>query len=445
MVTQEQGPEWPGDQHGAEHVAAPSTSAPTASESESGPDLEPGRWTGGTRSASARVNRSARIRGDNLAAILELVHHRGGISRAQLTRETGLNRSTVSALVADLVGRSLVFEAYPTIRGDVGRPSPVVHASPTTVAIAVNPEIDGVTVAIIALGGSVVAQETETFTQPPSATSAVASATRIIARLLAASGENLNIVGVGVAVPGLVEASKGVVRVAPHLGWYDEPISEMLAQSTGFPTYAANDAGIGAHAERVFGAGRGVSDMVYLNGGASGIGGGIIAGGIALRGRAGFAGEIGHTYVIESEKEDPSRARGSLEVMVNRDALLRTLGRTGLDADELQRQLVASTDASVREEIEVQLQYLAIAIGNVVNLLNPEVIVLGGFLAALHTAAPGRLEKLVESRALSASTTLLRIVSAQLGSSLLLIGAAELAFAELLADPTRVKTIAQRE
>jgi predicted NBD/HSP70 family sugar kinase len=410
----------------------------TSSPSTGSSAVDGARWTGGAREAQARVNRSARIRGDNLSAVLELVHHLGNVSRSQLTKETGLNRSTIAALVADLVERGLVFETDPETAGEVGRPSPIVRPDPTTVALAVNPEVDAVTVGAVGLGGHVISQRRRALRDLPTPEEAVSVAAEEIAGLIASLGPDYRVVGVGVAVPGLVGALEGVVRLAPHLGWRDVPFAEMLSKATGLPVHAANDASLGANAERIFGAGRGVGNLIYLNGGASGIGGGIIVDGIPLRGVGGFAGEIGHTFVSANENRDPSGTRGSLEVEVNRAALADLLGITDFDSDELESFLLGSTDPLVGQEVERQLRFLSIAISNMVNVFNPELIVLGGFLASLDAASPGLLERLVLSQALEASAEGVRVARAQLRSSLLMIGAAELAFTELLLDPTNM-------
>jgi predicted NBD/HSP70 family sugar kinase len=406
------------------------------------------RWTGGERGPVDRAARSDRVRRDNLGSILELVHHAGALSRAQLTRDTGLNRSTVAALVGELVERGLVVEGEPEASREVGRPSPIVRPDPTPIAVTVNPEIDAVTVGAVGLGGRVLEVRRMELSHSPSPAEAVDAAAEGIEAVLGvvsareSAGGAKRVVGVGIAVPGMVDALHGIVRFAPHLGWRDEPFTELLARRTGLPAHAANDASLGANAERIFGAGRGVEHLVYLNGGASGIGGGVIAGGRPFRGRSGFAGEIGHTFVSTASQSDPSGSRGSLEVEVNRAALLEALDLESADADTLDAALVQSTDPAVREVVTRQLTHLSTAVATVVNLFNPQMVVLGGFLASLDRAQPGMLDRLVGERALPVSFAGLAIERAQLGSRILMIGAAELAFSELLADPTRMPLLA---
>ncbi|MEY2847431.1 MAG: hypothetical protein RI885_96 [Actinomycetota bacterium] len=376
------------------------------------------------------------LRRHNLATVLERVHHSGGVSRSRLTGATGLNRSTIAALVTELVVRGLVEEVDPVTTNQVGRPSPIVRPDPRTVVIAVNPEVDAISVAVVGLGGVVRERVRRPMDAAPDVAQAVAVITQTVDEL---AGRHPAPLGMGIAVPGLVRAADGLVRLAPHLGWRDEPLAARLSRATGLPVAAANDAGLGAAAEHVFGAGRGLTDFVYLNGGASGIGGGIIAGGVPLRGAGGYAGEFGHTLVTARGDRDRAGAPGSVELELTRATLLRALGLDDADADGLERALVASESADVAAEVDRQLAFLGVVLRNAVDILNPQRIVLGGFLASLDAAVPGRLDALLREQALAVSLDEVRVVRAELGSDILLIGAAELAFAGLLADPASVR------
>lgn len=384
------------------------------------------------------------VRRHNLSVILRLVHRGGAASRARLTRLTGLNRSTISALVAELVELRLVGERHPDAAKQIGRPSPVVFASERVVAFAVNPEIDAVTMGLVGLDGLVHRRIRRPTERSPSVTEAVNIAADVIDGLRGELGSTFTVVGVGVAVPGLVRADDGLVRHAPHLGWIDEPFAGLLERATGFPVYAANDASLGAMAERYFGAGRGMTDLVYLNGGASGIGGGLIVGGTAVGGISGYAGEFGHARVGESTRTDSAGIAGTLEAEVTRSGLLAALGLAGADADELEQALLASDSPSVRDEVNRQLDSLAVALAGAINILNPQLVVLGGFLAALLAVDPDRLHAAVAALTLEAPFGSVRVSAAELGSNLLMIGAAELAFERLLVDPQGFMTAASR-
>lgn len=436
------------------------------------------------------------VRRHNLGRIVELVHQGGVQSRSALTKATGLNRSTVAALVAELAAAGIVVESVPVGGQGVGRPSPLVAAGPRAVAFAANPELDAITVAAVRLGGEVVERVRREVVDAPTAEEASSIIAELVAELAArlpadAGGGG----GIGLAIPGLVRDTDGVVRLAPHLGWVDVPLVERLREATGRAVFAANDASLGARAERTFGAGRGIDDLVYLNGGASGIGGGIIAGGRPVRGARGYAGEFGHTSATATGN--------ALEDAVRRSELLRVAGLSAGDDAVLEAALAAGIAAEravadgqtvpreavlgeavlgaavlrevvlgeavpgetvlreavlgevvpgaadpgevapggrtqpgpVEAEVVSQARTLGRALAGTVNILDPQLVVLGGHLGIVLELASDELHAAVRERALAPPFEDVAIVRAALGQDLLLIGAAELAFDRLIDDP----------
>jgi predicted NBD/HSP70 family sugar kinase len=386
-----------------------------------------------TDAADGRGN--SKVRQHNLSLVLRLVHQSRGVPRSALTRRTGLNRSTIADLVGELVERGLVVEAEPDANNQVGRPSPLALPASTAVSLAINPEIDAVTIAIVGLGGVVMGRTRRPTSSVPTVAEAIAISVDAIVELRAHLEPGQRIVGIGVAVPGLVRARDGLVRVAPHLGWNDEPFARELEAATGLPVRAANDASLGILGESTFGAGRGVADLIYLNGGASGIGGGIMASGRLIGGADGYAGEFGHTLVNTAGALCHCGASGCLETEVRRDRLLALAGLSDADSEELESALLGATSPSIAAEVERQLDFLAIALRNAINTLNPSMVVLGGFLSSLYAVAPGYLDALVAAEPLAASREPIAIRRAELGANLLMIGAADLAFEPLLDDP----------
>lgn len=371
----------------------------------------------------------------NISLVLSLVHHRGALSRAELTKATGLNRSTIATLVGHLAELGLVYEAAAQGTSQIGRPSPIVHPSASTVALAVNPEVDAVTVGLVALGGEVIRKIRMPTQSPPTAIEVANIAAAIVEGMRTDLESHYRIVGIGVAVPGLTRTEDGVVVYAPHLGWRDEPIAALIAEATGFATVAANDASLGAGAELLFGAGRGCLDLIYLNGGASGIGGGVIGGGVLRTGRDGFAGELGHTLVTTGGSPCHCGASGCLEAEISLARLQQLVGLSEGDVDTVERALHAGAESVVMPEVNRQIDHLAVTLRNAVNTFNPERIILGGFLGTIFALAPDRLIEQVQSRSLHGPGELVQISRAVLGSNILMIGAAELVFAGVLADP----------
>lgn len=375
------------------------------------------------------------VRQHNLSAVLQLLHQYGTMSRSQLTQITGLNRSTISDLVDELEELGLANETEAQAKEGVGRPSLMVSVSDSVVAFSVHPEIDSTMVAAVSLSGKVLLRERIVHRSQPAAPTAVAKAAEAIEKLRSQLPAGTNVVGVGVAVPGQVRVEDGVVRLAPHLNWVETPFARMLSQLVNLPVYIDNDASIGCLAERIFGAAREFNDVIYLFGG-SGIGGGVVIGGQQLRGTAGYAGELGHVRISDSPVDDYSGFQGTLESQVRREDLLEALKLENVEDEELEVALLASKSAKVTKLVERQIDALAIAIANFVNIFNPQVIVLSGFLPALFKFDQDRLLSKFRDSALTASQERVIVRTAELGANILMIGAAELPFSQVIANPS---------
>lgn len=376
----------------------------------------------------------------NLSTVLGLVHSLGGVSRAQLTRATGLNRSTIAALVGELVQLGLVSESDRDQSQQQGRPSIMIEPGRGALALAVNPDVDVVSVALVALGGHIVNTVRFKTVRAPSVAEVVNIVTAICAGMRTSLPRGQRIVGAGLAIPGLVDPDDGTVIDAPHLGWRDQPLSALLSDALNLPVTAANDAVAGARAQATFGTGRDVADLVYLYGGASGIGGGVISGGRLIRGATGFAGQLGHTQVRSGGAECACGSFGCLEAEVTREQLTAALGLPAAKTEGLEDAVLARLESGgnsleLRAVIDRQVQLLAVGLKSVVNLLNPAVIILGGFLRILVRAAPGALEQALGTPGIRGPREEVAIELAPLGEDPLLVGAAELAFERLLRDP----------
>ncbi|MDK1361897.1 ROK family protein [Arthrobacter sp. zg-Y1219] len=376
----------------------------------------------------------------NLSTVLQLVHSTAGVSRAQLTRTTGLNRSTIGALVSELSQLGLVIESDIDQAQQHGRPSIMIEPSPATLALSVNPDVDVVSVALVSLGGRIVNAVRFHTVRAPSAVEVVNIVSAVYSGMRTALPPGHRVVGVGLAIPGLVEPGGGKVIEAPHLGWRDEPLPALLSDALQLRTVSANDAVVGAIAQAAFGAGQDVPDLVYLYGGASGIGGGIMSGGHLVRGATGFAGQLGHTHVRTNGAACTCGSSGCLEAEVTREALIKAIGLPPGETENLEEILMeklqdGSAGDEVRSVIQQQVGLLAVGLKTVISLVNPSVVVLGGFLRILVRAAPGALDEALHGSGTRGPWENVRIELAPLGDDPILIGAAELVFEPLLSDP----------
>ena len=381
------------------------------------------------------------VRGHNLSVILRSVHTNGEVTRSQLASGTGLNRSTILTLVAELAERGLVLSEEATSASGVGRPSHLVRPSPDVISLVVHAEVDAITVGAVTLGGKVLAKYRDPVHTAPTPERSVELAAKRIEQLRQELPAQARIAGIGVAVPGQVRATDGVVRYAPHLGWNEVPYSAMLGQVTGLPVEIDNDASIGCTAEYTFGSARGFNNIVYLFAGSGGIGGGVIIDGSRLRGVAGYAGELGHVRISSSTKPDYSGLTGTIEALVQRDELLDALKLFGATDEEIQIEARTSKSSNVASLIRGQIDSLSDGLANFVNIFNPNAIILDGFLGTLFDFDDQRLINGIRKSSLAASSERLVIRKGKLGSDLLMVGGAELAFNRLLSAPAETELL----
>ncbi|GAA4353541.1 ROK family transcriptional regulator [Angustibacter luteus] len=381
------------------------------------------------------------MRRHNLGTVLAHLHHDGELSRAELTSRMGLNRSTIGALVGELVELGAVVEATPGERHGgrrpAGRPSLDVRPSSDSVyVIAVDVGVKVLQVARIGLGGEVL-QRASGRTPVSHSPAAVATAVvRLIRQIVASAPADGALLGIGLGVPGVVRERDGVVRFAPNLGWHDVPFAQLLRErmSHSVPLLVGNDADLGVLAEHTRGAGVGFDNLVFLMGDV-GLGGGVIVDAHPLQGIGGYAGELGHLIVNTRGRVCRCGSTGCWETEVCLPAIARALRVDDTELDRVMDRLeqVDRPSAALREVG----RYLGIGLGSVVNVLNPEVIVLGGIFRALFPVIQDQALQALTDAALEAPREQVHVVVPMLGGDAVLIGAAEKAFEELLADPAR--------
>lgn len=378
------------------------------------------------------------VRRHNLGAVLERLHLSGPLSRSELTSMTGLNRSTIADLLAELTGLGLVEERAGRPASGPGRPSPVVNVRPEGAAVlAVELAVDSIAVATVGLGGHVynrirVARPRGRFS-PEETTQDVG---KLAGPLLDALPAEHVLAGVGVAVVGITRRSDGFVHLAPNLGWRNVPLAGMLSAELdlGVPVVAANEADLGALAEhrRVC---PGIGDLIYVSG-EVGIGAGVIVDGKPLLGSAGYAGEAGHTLIRPGGRECRCGAVGCWETEAGESALLRHVGLgdgTG-HLDEVVRQASTGDEATLRAIAEVG-RWLGMGVGDLINLFNPELVVLGGLYHRLFVYLESSVADGARLRALDAPGEMATIARSGLGTDAPLVGAAELVLSGVIADP----------
>ena len=374
------------------------------------------------------------IRRQNLGAVLRYVHVHGPTSRAELTSRLGLNRSTIGALAADLTTAGLVTEeaGAPTATRRAGRPSLVVSPRSGRVhAYALSIEADRLRAARVGLGGRIL--DLREVARPPgmAGAEAVAPLAGFVRAMTAAEPAGALLIGGGVAVADTSRDAEGHIRIGAGDDDLAAALRTELPAGPGFVT--GDTADIAALAEHVRGVAAGVDDLVYLHGDL-GVSAGIITGGRLVAGHRGRGGKVGHMVVNPDGLPCGCGSRGCWETEIGETALLRHAGPGTTGVAEVLR-AAAGGDPTAVAAVQEVAGWLGFGVANLVNVVNPDLVVFGGTLREVYTAAAGAVRERLDTIALPASREHVQLRAAGLGRDAVLIGAAELAFERLLADP----------
>jgi predicted NBD/HSP70 family sugar kinase len=377
------------------------------------------------------------LRRNNISQLLTRVHVSGPTSRTALTRELGLNRSTIGDLAGALGELGLVTETQSQVVGRTGRPSLVVTPRSDTVVVAVDLGVDRIAVALVALGGEVMGRLERAHQRGEhDVEHVVESVTQMVTDLLDGYA-GVRCLGLGIAVPGTISSGDGVVRFAPNLGWVNAPLAELLTGRVGLPVHVGNDANLGVLAEHVRGAARDAEDVAYLSG-SVGIGGGFLVGGQLLSGAHGYAGEIGHILVDGNGPRCRCGNIGCWEMKVGENQLLTRAGRLPGGGPVGVTEVIeaaAAGETRARDAVNDVADWIGVGLRAVINLFNPEIIVLGGSLAQVWEAQRDRIDGVLDRWSLMSPRSEVIVRAAQFGQDSPLIGAAELALEPVLTNP----------
>ncbi len=389
----------------------------------------------------------AAVRRGNLGRVLRLLRDEGPRSRARIAEETGLNKATVSSLVAELADRGLVTTGDVHRGGAVGRPGLLVELDGRGVcAIGVELNVDFVAVLVLDLRGDVLFEQRVGLDVPAlGADGTLDEVARLVEQARAATS-HATPAGLTVAVPGLVRSVDGVVTLAPNIGWHDVPVLAGLTAriGPGCPVRVENDANLSAIAEWVMGPEARTPDLVYLTG-EVGVGGGVIVDGRLLRGTAGFAGEVGHNPQGDPDVVCGCGRRGCWETAVGLGALLRAAADPDDPVHDSSRDLetrlaliAARADAGDQRTLDA-LEEVGSALGTgaavLINFVDPQVVLLGGYFAVLGRFLVEPMTAKLRRRVFADDLAGTRVVLSTLGFTAAVLGGAHVALESVFDDP----------
>ncbi|MGW1141101.1 ROK family protein [Streptomyces zhihengii] len=381
-----------------------------------------------------------------LGPALELVHTGRAPTRAVLTAELGVTRATAGAVAAELEALGLIrVDSRPgAAAGSQGRPSHRLAVDENgPVVLAAQVHADGFRASLVGLGGRTVATA-------PGATTVQADPAQVLGEVVTAGAELLRAsgrrcVGAGLAVPSAVAEPEGTALNPLHLAWpAGAPVRDIFAEQvaaagiTG-PAFTGNDVNLAALAEHRHGAGRGAQHLLCVATGHRGVGGALVLEGRLHSGSSGLALEVGHLTVSPEGRPCHCGSRGCLDVEADPLAFLTAAGRDpGPEVSLLQqaRDMLRAEygDPGVRTAAEALIDRLGLGLAGLVNILNPDRIILGGLHRELLEADPERLRAVVADRSLWGRSGGVPILPCTLDHNSL-VGAAELAWQPVLDDP----------
>jgi predicted NBD/HSP70 family sugar kinase len=392
-----------------------------------------------------------------LGPALALIHGGRAPTRAALGAELGVTRATAGAVAAELQALGLIRVDTGPGGGTLGRPSHRLAIDPDgPVALAAQIHPDGFQVALIGLGGRVVASADRTLTVSDDPEQAIAPVAEVGARLLRLAGSR-PCVGAGLAVPSAVAEPDGVAVSPLYLGWpTGTPIRDIFADQiegagisgpggASCACVAANDINLAALAEHRHGAGRDARNLLVVATGHRGVGGALVLHGTLYTGSTGLGMEVGHISVDPQGRLCRCGSRGCLDVETDALSFLDAAGRVpraGIPVIEQATALLRggyAADPAVRSAAGVVIERLGLGLADLINVFNPDRVLLGGLHGDLLTCDPGRLRAIVAERSPWGRGSSVPLLGCAMDNGSL-VGAAELAWQPVLDDPAILDT-----
>ncbi|HKX84543.1 MAG TPA: ROK family transcriptional regulator [Pyrinomonadaceae bacterium] len=387
------------------------------------------------------------LRQQNISSILRLIYSNRPISRVELSRMTGLNKATVSSLVADLIENRLIRFVGENKQERAGRREVMIDIEPRAGAI-VSAEVGVGFISVVAanFAGGIFCRKGAEVDRNESPEKIVAQLVRLLNAAARESESTYGrIKGVSVAVPGAVDAETGNVLFAPNLGWRNFDLLSRVESDFDAPVHIDNEASLAAMGEHFFGAAKGLNEVVYISVGI-GIGGGVIVNGDLYRGAGGIAGEFGHMTVDVNGQKCSCGKIGCWETIAGESTLLKAFGANSgstdigwirSDAEKLNRLLEAArrNNAKAHKVLAKTAANLAVGIDSLIKAFDPEVVVLGGPVGVLKEFLIPLVEAELEKRRIFDVTHKVAVVSASFGREAALMGGVAKIVRSILARP----------
>lgn len=403
------------------------------------------------------------VREMNLSSVLKYLHQYGSLSRARLARLTGLNKSTISSLVEELIDCGLIYENGIKVSG-AGRPSTYLELNPEAgCIIGVEIGVGFSSIILTNFTGEIIWRRFEETGFLAEQNEIIGRIYKVVDEAIAVANEHgERLLGMGITLPGMVDDERGVLVFSPNLQWRDVPLRNIFSEHSGLPVFVDNDANAAALGEHLFGVARQAQHFLFIIDGV-GVGGGLFLNGDIYRGANGLAGEIGHTSLYV-EQTRPCRCgnRGCWENFANESSLYERI-RTRLEVGRYSSirsiletrnsplnlsiitQAAEAGDTEILEALSETGSALGLGLANLINIFNPEMVVIGGALSHVSKFLLPSINKVVDERALENIRKNTVITESAFGPDASVMGAVAMVVQAIFSKPTYVEAVHELE
>lgn len=403
-----------------------------------------------------RTGDQALVRQINLSVIMHHLREHAPVSRAGLAEMTGLNKTTVSSLVRELIERQFVREVgyeTPGSRQGAGRLAMLLTLDPAAgFIVSAEIAVDFLLVVCTNFAPEIIWRHKEAIRPDMGQQFILDRLLTLLRQAIEVGSASCNtLLGVAVGLHGLVDQSNGTLLFAPNLAWENVPFREILREFAPAPIVIDNEANLAALGEHYFGVAQGYNEVLYITA-SVGLGGGIVHGGQVFSGVTGVGAEFGHMTMDPDGEICNCGNRGCWETQVSQRALYRHIRRgIGQGRETILNQLSGGNpgaltlpmvveaatmgDALALEALDQVGHDLGVGLASLVNALNPELVVFGGVLSLAAEFMLPAVEEELKRRALRWNREAMRVVVTELGLDACVLGGVARVFQVILAEP----------
>ncbi|MEK3979093.1 ROK family protein [Psychrobacillus sp. FSL K6-2836] len=383
------------------------------------------------------------VKKGNKSLVLDKIKYNSPISRASVASQVGLNKGTVSSLVNDLLEEHLIYESGPGESSGGRRPVMLLFNEKAGYSIGIDLGVNYLLGVLTDLNGNIHTEKQITFKNLSYEEIEIKLFETIEFLLTSTPDCPHGVIGIGVGVPGIVDKDDNIL-LAPNLNWRNVNLKEVLEDRYKLPIIIENEANAGAYGEKNFGVGKDFENVIYVSAGI-GIGVGLILNGSLYKGSNGFSGELGHMTIQADGAKCRCGNEGCWELYASEQALARQAEKLEIPSDmqdlEGLVKLAESGNNDIVALFEQTGDYLGIGINNIINIFNPQQVIIGNRLAYSEKWLKESLNKRISNQALWFQQNDLQIDFSELSTKSTALGVAAFSIENFLSVSIQQNTV----